>query len=175
MDNFAERISQERKSHWKWLVLLALALIIVWIARNVSHGNALIDNPYVVMTLEYICMIGTGFAIWYGYHTYTKTAQLLKPKNDMDEKQEYFVNAKRFQNKLIYIAFVVNILALAVTFKEQCAFTGVITAIFCAIGFPSIDRFENDFIEPIYDDEQFEPEFNKQHQNDIKSNFEGEN
>jgi uncharacterized integral membrane protein len=174
MDNFEQQLSAEKKTHWTWLIALALSLVMVWIVRNVNHFNALIDNPYAVMTLEYLCMFGTGFAIWYGSHTYTKTARILKPKDNLDEKQHHFIAAKRFQNKLIYIALIVNIIALALTFKEQCAFVSVIAVIFCAIGLPTLDRFENDFIEPKYDDEQFEPEFNKQHQNDIKSNFEGE-
>ena len=42
------------------------------------------------------------------------------------------------------------------------------------LGFPTLDHFENDFIEPEYDDEQFEPEFGRQHQNDIKERFEEE-
>ena len=174
MDNFEQRLSQEKKVHWTWLIALTLALIIVWIVRNVLHANVLIDNPYVVMTMEYICMFGTGFAIWYGYHTYNNTARILKPKDNLEEKQQHFVAAKRFQNKLIYIAYIVDIIALALTFKEQCAYVSVITAIFCAIGFPTLERFENDFIEPEYDDEQFEPEFGKQHQNDIKERFEEE-
>ncbi|MCR5455180.1 MAG: hypothetical protein K6F33_09365 [Bacteroidales bacterium] len=174
MDNFEQQLSQERKTHWIWLIAISAALIVVWFVRNINPSNALIDNPYIVMALEYVCMLGSGFAIWYGYHTYTKTARILKPKDDLDEKQQYFINTKRFQNKLIYIAYIVNVLALAITFKEQCAFVSVITAIFCAMGFPTLDRFENDFIEPEYDDEQFEPEFNKQHQNDIKERFEEE-
>ena len=174
MDNFEQRLSQEKKIHWTWLIALTFSLVIVWILCNVLKGNALIDNPYVVMTLEYVCMFGTGFAIWYGYHTYKKTSELLKPKDNLEEKQLHFINAKRFQNKLIYIAYIVDILALALTFKEQCAFVSVITAIFCSIGFPTLDRFENDFIEPEYDDEQFQPEFGKQHQNDMKERFEEE-
>ncbi len=175
MENFEQQLAEERKAHWKWLVTLSALLIVVWVIRNTHSSHALVDNPYAVMAMEYMAMLGTGFAIWYGYHNYSKTANILKPKDDLAEKQEFYIKEKHFQNKLIYIVFAADIVALALTFKEQFAFTSAIAAIFCAIGFPSQERFEADFIEPEYDGEQFEPEFGKQHQNDIKSNFEGEN
>lgn len=142
--------------HGKKLIALASALVLVWIWRSVSSVPYVVtDNPNVVMLLEYLCMLGSGFAIWYGYYVYSKTSSILKPKDDLEEKRRFFVDAKRFQNRLVYIACAVDLCAFALTFKDQCAFVCVIALIFCVMGFPSENRFENDFLEPEYDDEEF--------------------
>ena len=174
MTDFKQLFKKMKSTHWKFFSVLTIAYFTIWILKNFKIPNeGIISNSAIVLTLEYIIMIGAGFAIWYGYYTYDKTAQLLKPKDNMDEKQSNYVVAKKFQTKLIFAAYITSILAFAFTSKDQFAFTAFICMLFAAISVPSFTKFKSDFTE-MSDDDDFESEINPNLQNDIKQNFESE-
>lgn len=168
---FNSLAANQRKWHLKLFGILVVCLILVSIISRLRVIRwPLLGNPYVVMTLEYISILGSLFLIWFGYYRYTRTAKQSKNTDDVPMKQVKYIRVKRWQNRLLYLAASANILFFALTFKAQFEYFSAICLVFCAINFPSVGQYNKDFIEPDKV-ESYETDLNPQDENNIKQNF----
>ncbi|MCQ2253187.1 MAG: hypothetical protein MJZ61_07040 [Bacteroidales bacterium] len=150
---FESEINKQRKKHGIALLAASAIIVALWIYGGNTESTPIIFQMNVIIIMQYVAMIGTGFCIWYGYNTYQKIADLLKRKDTDEEKQDNYLSAKRFQYKLIYIALAMDMAMQILTYKDQFAFTAVCAIIFGLISMHSISKFETDFYEPIYEED----------------------
>lgn len=140
------------------MALLAIGLIKCWAAPFDIN----IENINIGITFQYVALLITGFAIWYGYNTYDKTANILKPKENYDEKLNNFASAKSFQLNLTYIAGLIDVVLFAIFKNELFGIACFCCLIIMAINFPTESRFENDFFETKFLDEELNESENEE-------------
>ncbi len=145
--DFTQKLSGARLRHWTGVLLLAVALAIVWITGGPAKSSQ------TGISVLYIAMLATGFAIWYGHNNYDKTAEILKPKSDDEEKQDNYLRATNFRGVLIFGAGILDLLLWIIFGMDQFGYTSAVALIFMLVLAPSESKFENDFYEPVYLDE----------------------
>ncbi len=146
--DFTQKLRSARLRHWIGVLLLAVALATVWITRGEAKSSQ------TGISVLYIAMLVSGFAIWYGYNNYDKTAEILKPKSNDEEKEVNYLKATSFQGILIFGAGVLNLLLWIIFGMDQFGYTSAVSLIFMLVLAPSQSKFENDFYEPVYLDEE---------------------
>jgi len=157
------------------LCVYSCALLVIWIMKNARVIKLeMINNPQMLMTLQYLGIIITGLGIWYGYYHYDKILKAYKNDKDAEVKKEKYLSSKLLQNKLIYLVFGLNILMFGLTLLNQFALVSVISMIFCSVNFPTNSKFVRDYQEPEFNDENYNPDFDKSLENELKENFSSE-
>lgn len=168
---FNSLTTNQRKWHLKLFGILLISLVLVSIVSRLRVIRwPLLGNPYIVMALEYVAILGTIGLIWYGYYRYTKVARESKDNDDLPIKQVKYIRVKRWHNRMLYLAALLNIVFFALTFKAQFEYFSAICLVFCAINFPSVAQYNRDFIEPDVE-EHYETELNPQDESNIKQNL----
>jgi len=145
-------------------IISAIATIAAWFLAESGRISAAIDNQGFLIAMQYLAMLATGFCIWYGIYNYDKTAELLKEKDNVEEKQANYLKANNFRNILIYIPLLLDIILFVLTLSNQFVFTAACAVCFALGAIPSIAKFESDFFKEIIIEEE-DPELNNEEEN----------
>ncbi|MBO4244023.1 MAG: hypothetical protein J5882_03085 [Bacteroidales bacterium] len=153
------------------IILLALYIVALVLSNLKVFPHPLLYNPYAIMVFQYVAMFASGILVVLGYHHYAKNVADCKNCDDEDVKRLVYIRSNRYQNNLIFIDLLINIVLLLLTFNRMFAFIAAICFVFNLIYMPSDDKFISDFVEQI-DEERYETEINRQDENNINHNFE---
>lgn len=153
--DFNYELRKVRNKHWSQVLILTLIIVALWFVNTGKEPVNVTASIY----LMYFAMLATGLGIWYGFNNYDKTAKLLKAKDSDTEKQNNYLSAVKFQNMITVGVCLIDIILWVVCLSAQFGYAAVCALIFLLITAPSQSKFENDFYEPVYlDEEMNEPE-----------------
>ena len=144
--DFEKKVKKLKNIHLIILISFSVVFFFVWFLTNVLNiGCAVIENPQLVMALQYAGIFMTLGGLVYGYHNYSET--LKKHKDSIEEaiKQDCFIKTKKVQNYIIYFLFVLNILLFVLTNQKQFELLTAVTLIVCAINFPKMSKYLEDY------------------------------
>ncbi len=152
--DFVAAVSQAKRRRMISAVISAIGLGAAWFLAENGRLNPSISSQGLLIALQYVAMLGTGFCIWYGIYNYDKTAELLKEKDIVEEKQVNYLKANNFRNMLIYISLIVDFVLYLLSGANQFVFTALCAVCFAFGAIPSISKFESDFFKEIIIEEE---------------------
>ncbi|MCQ2250075.1 MAG: hypothetical protein MJZ66_03085 [Bacteroidales bacterium] len=154
---FDKTLQEAQKKYIALGAAAGTAFIATWIISQKGDTEPLLNIEALKIPMQYLSLIITGFGIWYGSSNYDKTAALLKEKDDIHEKQTYYLKAVKFRNILTYIPLVINILLYFVVDNNSLYYlAAAISALFAWMALPTAAKFESDFFKEIIIEEEEE-------------------
>lgn len=147
--NFDSGLKAARCKCIIFTAISAAAVAAMWICDS-SIANQDIENMSLYISMQYLSMLATGFGIWYGIHSFDKTASILKEKDDIQEKQDNYLKACKFRFILVLIPIILDTaLYFAVQNSMQFCLAATAALVFGIGAIPSQSKFESDFFKEI--------------------------
>ena len=145
--DFEEKVKSFKNRHFIILISFIVCFLTVWLFLDVrKFWCAVIENPQLIMALQYAGIFLTLGGIVFGYQNYSRILRINKDKSQ-EIKQEAFIKAKKTQNSIIYFLFLFDILLFALSEKKQFELLTLVSLVVCAVNFPTKAKYLQDYEE----------------------------